>query len=160
MKAKNNYVLPIDKKEILHWHKKTSPAHVGNLKHSIDFMAKEGTNIHAALDGVCVWLRNNFKKAGGKKYINQGNRIVIKHKNNEYTAYEHNKYKSARIKVGQKIREGQIIAQVGNIGWTNKEPHLHFEIFNNPDKEESEGKTLQFNFHLKTKNRCKKYCYN
>jgi len=158
-KHQNKYLLPIDKKYITHWHNKSSPAHKKSLKHSIDFMAPLGTPIHASFDGIVVWLKNNFHKSGGKNLINAGNRIVIKHKNNEYSAYEHNKYKSAKIKVGQKVKKGQVIALVGSTGWTNGENHLHFEVFNNPDKDESEGKTLKVSFQLKNKNRCKGYCY-
>nr|MBI4156909.1 M23 family metallopeptidase [Candidatus Woesearchaeota archaeon] len=160
MRCKNNYSLPINFKKIIHWHKRSSPAHIDKFKNSIDFFAPEGTLIYSSLDGICVWLKNDFRKAGGKKYINQGNRIVIKHKNGEYTAYEHNKYKSAKIKIGAKIKKGQVIAEIGDTGWTNKESHLHFEVFSNPDREESEGETLQISFGISRKRKCNKNCYN
>ncbi len=160
-RCKNHYKLPLRLKDITHWHKRTSPAHVGRLKHSLDIYAPEGTPIKAALDGKVVWLRNSSKVGGcnKKKYWDAGNRIVIKHKNNEYSAYEHNKYKSAKVKVGQKVRQGQIIALVGNTGWTYR-PHLHFEVFTRPDKWKAEGETLQINFKISRKGRCvKEVCY-
>lgn len=158
--AKNKYALPLRLKDITHWHKRASPAHIGKLKHSLDFYAPEGTQIRAALDGKVVWLKNN-SKAGGcnkKKYWGEGNRIVLKHKNNEYSAYEHNKYKSAKVKVGQKVRQGQIIALTGNTGWTYS-PHLHFEVFTKPDKWKSEGETLQVSFKLPRIGNCARRCY-
>lgn len=159
-RCKNHYKLPLELKKITHWHKRASIAHTGNLKHALDIYAPEGTPVRAALSGKVVWLKNNSKIGGcnKKKYWAAGNRIVIAHKNNEYSAYEHNIYKSAKVKVGQKVRQGQIIALVGNTGWT-AEPHLHFEVFNNPTKDKSEGETLQVNFKLHRIGTCVKRCY-
>ena len=80
-----------------------------------------------------------------KKYWDKGNRVVIKHKNGEYTAYEHLAYKGIVVKVGQKVRKGQFIGYNGNTGYSPF-PHLHFEVFNNPVKDQSEGITLQVSF--------------
>ncbi|MFH0869178.1 MAG: M23 family metallopeptidase [archaeon] len=153
-RCKNRYVLPIDLKKVTHWHKLSSPAHVGKLKHSLDFLAPEGTQIYAAADGEVVWLRNNSKVGGvAKKYYYMGNRVVLKHKNGEYSAYEHNKYHSARVKIGQKVKRGQAIALVGSTGWS-RGPHLHFEVFTNPAPDLSEGETLQVVFKIPRKGRC------
>ncbi|MFC1722729.1 M23 family metallopeptidase [Nanoarchaeota archaeon] len=145
-RCKNKYMLPMRKKDFTSWSKRKSPAHVDDLKHSIDFECPENTPIFAALGGTVVWLRNDSNEGGPhKKYWLKGNRIVIKHKNGEYTAYEHLKYKGAVVKVGDKVKKGQMIGYSGNTGFSFS-PHLHFEIFNNPDKEESEGITLQVFF--------------
>lgn len=147
-RCKNKYALPLKLEAITHWHKRVSPAHVGKLKHALDLFAPADTPIRAAADGKVVWLRNSSKVGGlSKKYYYLGNRIVLEHKNNEYSAYEHNKYHSARVKTGQKVKRGQIIALVDNTGWTSG-PHVHFEVFTNPDKWKSEGETLEVNFKL------------
>ena len=141
--SKNNYKLPVNKKDII----KVIKKHAKELKYSIDFLIPEGTPIYAAYSGKVVWV-NDDSNVGGrskKKYWNLGNRIVIKHKNSEYTAYEHLKYKGAIVKVGQKVRKGQLIGFSGNTGWTHG-PHLHFEVFNNPTKDESEGIILKVSF--------------
>lgn len=154
MKCKNSYRLPLDLKKITHWHKKTSSAHKGKLKHSLDFYVPEGTPVRAALDGNVVWLKQNSKVGGiAKKYYYLGNRIVLKHKNNEYTAYEHLQYKSARVNLGQPVRRGQVIALSGNTGWSTR-PHLHFEVFTNPDSDKSEGETLQVTFKIPRRGKC------
>jgi murein DD-endopeptidase MepM/ murein hydrolase activator NlpD len=158
-RSKNTYKLPLKLKDITHWHKRSSSAHVGKYKHSLDFYAPKDTPIRAALEGEVVWIRDNFKVGGAsKKYYYFGNRIVLKHKNNEYSAYEHNKYHSANVKVGQKVRRGQIIALVGSTGWSTR-PHVHFEVFTNPDKDKSEGKTLQVVFGIQRIGKCVEDCY-
>jgi murein DD-endopeptidase MepM/ murein hydrolase activator NlpD len=144
MKCKNNYKLPVNKKDII----KVIKKHAKELRNAIDFLIHEGTPIYAAYSGKVVWLKNDSKVGGRnkKKYWNLGNRIVIKHKNGEYTAYEHLKYKGAIVKVGQKVRKGQIIGYSGNTGWSTIGPHLHFEVFNNPSRDESEGKLIKVSF--------------
>jgi murein DD-endopeptidase MepM/ murein hydrolase activator NlpD len=151
MKSKNNYRLPVRLKDIIP-PKEKLPSHSGqnlkNLDYAIDFLVPVGTPIYAAHDGEVVWIKDDSKVGGRnkKKYWNFGNRIVIKHKNGEYTAYEHLKHKGALVKVGRKVRKGQIICYSGNTGWSTIGPHLHFEVFNNPSKDESEGVTLMVSF--------------
>ena len=145
-KCVNKYKLPIRTKDIIKESSDTSPAHKGKLKHSVDFDCDEGTKIYAAAGGTVVWLKNDSNEGGNhRRYWFKGNRIVIKHKNSEYTAYEHLRYKGAVVKVGQKVRKGQFIGYSGNTGYSLV-PHLHFEVFNKPDSDESEGTTLEVTF--------------
>lgn len=141
--AKNGYTLPVNLEKITSTSKKASPAHVGSLKHSIDFGCEEGTPIHAAKGGRVIYVKANSKRGGPhKKYWNEGNRIVLAHQNGEYTAYEHLRYKGSKVSLGQLVRTGQIIGYSGNTGFTYG-PHLHFEVFRNFDEQTSEGETLQ-----------------
>lgn len=144
MKCKNDYKLPVNKKDII----KVIKKHAKELRNAIDFLIPEETPIYASHNGKVVWIKDDSKVGGRnkKKYWNLGNRIVIKHKNGEYTAYEHLKYKGALVKVSQRVRKGQIIGYSGNTGWSTIGPHLHFEVFNNPSKDESEGVTLMVSF--------------
>lgn len=151
MHCKNKYQLPLNKKDIIK-PKKKLPTHrsqkLKGLEYAIDFLVPIGTLIYAAASGKVVWIKTNSNVGGinKKKYWNLGNRIVIKHKNGEYTAYEHLKYKGVVVKVGQKVKKGQLIGYSGITGWSTIGPHLHFEVFNNPSKDESEGTTLKVSF--------------
>jgi murein DD-endopeptidase MepM/ murein hydrolase activator NlpD len=147
MKAKNKYSLPIHEGEFEKIDRTSSEAHAGKLKHAIDFKCDEGTPIHAALEGEVVFVRDNSKIGGpDKKYWFKGNRIVIKHKNKEYSAYEHFRYQGAKVKVGERVKTGQLICYSGNTGYTFG-PHLHFEVlrFTGPDKDE-DYETLEVKF--------------
>lgn len=63
----------------------------------------------------------------------------------EYTAYEHLRHGGVLVAVGEKVGQGQLIGSSGMTGYGFL-PHLHFEVFTNPDTEESEGETLEVNF--------------
>ena len=146
MKCKNKYKFPLDKKWIRSNIKGKIGTHKGYLKHSIDFLVPEGTPVYAAAAGKIVWIRNDSNEGGAhKKYWFKGNRIVLKHKNGEYTAYEHLKYKRSLVNLGDKVKTGQIIVYSGNTGYSFH-PHLHFEVFHKPCEDESEGETLEVVF--------------
>ncbi len=85
----------------------------------IDIANRIGTAIHAARDGVVSFI--------GPKY-GYGLVIVIKHRFGYRTLYGH--LLSSRVRVGQKVKKGQIIGFMGNSGRSTG-PHLHFEIWLN-----------------------------
>jgi len=58
---------------------------------------------------------------------NWGNTLVIKHLDGLYSALSHLKPASITVKVGDRIKKGQILAQCGSSG-RSPEPHLHFQI--------------------------------
>ncbi len=82
----------------------------------IDFMAEEGTPIHAAAGGVVVFA------APHPQY---GNMVEIDHGNDLVTRYAH----ASRIlvKVGDVVLRGGKIAEVGSTGRSTG-THLHFEV--------------------------------
>lgn len=57
---------------------------------------------------------------------NWGNTIIIKHDDEVYTKLSHLKKGSIKVKEGEKVRFGQVIAQCGNSG-RSPYPHLHFQ---------------------------------
>jgi murein DD-endopeptidase MepM/ murein hydrolase activator NlpD len=142
-RTKNNYSLPLKLEDIICCSKKSSPAHTGKLQHSIDFVCEEGTRIYAAFGGIVVYIKKDSNIGGPhKRFWNDGNRIVIKHKNEEYTAYEHLRYHGSNVKVGEKVKKGKLIGYSRNTGYSYC-PHLHFEVFTQADSELCEGMTLQ-----------------
>ena len=147
MKAKNKYSLPVNEGDIEGVKKEDSPLHKGNLRYAIDYRLPERSSIFATANGEVIYVKDD-SKAGGPdmKYLNEGNAIVIKHKNGEFTRYEHLKLKGVKVKVGEKVRTGQLIGYSGNTGYSNA-PHLHFQVFKitgkNPDKD---FETLEVDF--------------
>jgi len=62
-----------------------------------------------------------------------GNYVVIKHSNTVLSMYAHLQNKSSEpLKVGDKIKKGQIIGTIGTSG-SSFFPHLHFEVRNGID---------------------------
>ena len=85
----------------------------------MDFTGKIGTPIYATGDGV-------VKVA--KKERGYGKKVVIDHGYGYTTVYAH--LDSYRVKRGQKVKRGEIIAELGNTG-VSTGPHLHFGIIIN-----------------------------
>jgi hypothetical protein len=72
-----------------------------------------------------------------------GNHIVIKVAPNEYLFICHIKPKSFVVKTGDRVQQGQLLAQVGNSGNTS-EPHIHIHLQDTDDLEFGEGIPLYF----------------
>ncbi len=51
--------------------------------------------------------------------------IVLEHAGGGYSVYNHVQKGTARVKVGQRVKAGDVIGRVGNAGFSS-EPHLHF----------------------------------
>lgn len=154
MKAKNEYKLPAKQEDIVKVDRTTSPAHKGKLKHAVDFLftdkigdfSVEGKQILAAADGEVVWLRDDSNEGGpDEKYWYKGNCIMIKHANEEFTFYDHFRHKGIIPKVGNRVKEGDIIGHSGNTGYTFLS-HLHFEVrkFTGPEREDYETLEVKF----------------
>ena len=93
-----------------------------------DFAAPMGTPIMASGTGTVT----RAKWCGGG-----GNCIKIKHNSTYDTIYAHMKSFAKGIKVGKKVRQGQIIGFVGSTGMSTG-PHLHYEVIINGQKVNSQ----------------------
>ena len=67
-----------------------------------------------------------------------GNTITLKISDNAYGFYAHLKPGSIKVKEGDRVEKGQMIASLGNVGNTDG-PHLHFHITESPDVLGSNG---------------------
>lgn len=67
-----------------------------------------------------------------------GNQVVIDLGNGQFAAYYHLQPGSLRVKTGDRVRRGQLLAHVGNSGDT-RWPHLHFQVTDKADAMASEG---------------------
>lgn len=82
----------------------------------IDLAAPAGTPVKTAAPGVTLY-------AGEQK--GYGLIVIVEHAEGLVTLYAHNR--DVRVKTGQRVREGQVVATVGDSGKTTG-PHLHFEV--------------------------------
>lgn len=89
-----------------------------------------GKPVLAPADGLVQQMEefiddNEIGKINQEK--NWGNSIVIKHAEGLYTKMSHLKKQSFRVRVGDYVRQGDIVAACGNSG-RSPEPHLHFQV--------------------------------
>jgi murein DD-endopeptidase MepM/ murein hydrolase activator NlpD len=83
----------------------------------------------AAANGIVAYVKADYSIGGPNPiYWNYTNFITIMHTNEEYSRYDHLAPRSSKVKVGQTVKEGQEIANVGMTGYTLL-PHLHFHVF-------------------------------
>jgi hypothetical protein len=68
----------------------------------------------------------------------QGNNVTLDLGNGQYAYYMHLRPGSLRVKLGDRVRRGQMLAHVGASG-DAREPHLHLEITNSPEPLAGEG---------------------
>jgi len=89
---------------------------------AVDMAAVKGTPVKAAASGVVIEACN-VQKGYGKT-------IVIRHNNKYKTRYAH--LNALHVTVGQKVRRGMHIGDVGDTGFVRKSgrdaSHLHFEL--------------------------------
>lgn len=67
-----------------------------------------------------------------------GNTITLDLGGGQYAYYMHLQPGSVRVRVGDRVRRGQVMARVGATG-DAREPHLHFEVTNSPELALGEG---------------------
>ncbi len=113
------------------------------LHRGTDFAAPMGTPIMASGSGTIT----RAKWCGGG-----GNCIKIKHNSTYQTIYAHMSKFAKGIKVGKKVRQGQIIGYVGSTGMSTG-PHLHYEVEVNGKKINSQKLKLPSGKILKNEER-------
>jgi hypothetical protein len=67
-----------------------------------------------------------------------GNSVVLDIGGGQFAWYAHLKPGSLRVKQGQRVHRGDVLAQIGNSG-DAREPHLHLQVTTSPDILASEG---------------------
>lgn len=125
-----SYCLPFSKHNtFLVTQAENGKSHRDNHKYAFDFNMPVGSAVHAARSGTIRNVVDSFQdKALTEEFKTQGNFVLIEHSDGTLSIYAHLDKKGASVKIGQKVREGQLIAYSGNTGYTSG-PHLHFEVF-------------------------------
>ncbi|GFN32631.1 murein hydrolase activator EnvC family protein [Paenibacillus xylaniclasticus] len=92
--------------------------HTKKLHAGLDMAAPAGTNIYAAESGVVItagWT-NGY-----------GYTVILDHGNGLWTLYGHIRKGGIKVKVGDNVKRGEKIAEVGSTG-NSTGNHLHFEV--------------------------------
>lgn len=87
----------------------------------VDYAAPKGTPVMTIGDGVVTSMK--YEGAGG-------NVVRIKHNSVYKTAYLHLSKYAKGLKVGQRVRQGEVIGYVGSTGRSTG-PHLDFRVWKN-----------------------------
>jgi murein DD-endopeptidase MepM/ murein hydrolase activator NlpD len=96
------------------------PIYGKDVPHSgIDIGASIGTPVKATADGIVSF---------SSWHNDSGNIVVLEHGHGFTTVYAHNK--ENRVKVGQKVKRGEVVGISGSTGATTG-PHLHYEVWKN-----------------------------
>ena len=103
-----------------HYGNRTDPFNGDAELHlGLDISALFNAQVHAPADGVILFAE---RKAA------YGNLLIIDHGNGLTTRYGH--LSRSLVRVGQKVKRGDIVALVGMTGRTTA-PHLHYEVRRN-----------------------------
>lgn len=120
--------------------------HHGNSKYAFDMRADENTHVRAARGGKVIFVRESTTEnccPGGDCPDDcdiQANSVRIQHSDGTIGRYVHMPHNGVLVDVGARIRRGDLIAKVGNTGYSTG-PHLHFEV-----REDSDGPTIPIRF--------------
>jgi murein DD-endopeptidase MepM/ murein hydrolase activator NlpD len=105
---------------------KASPGHFGT-----DIVAPKNSKIAATLGGTVIFAEWS---------ISTGYVVEIQHDFNLVSIYKHNS--DVKVKQGEQVNAGDIIAIMGNEGELSNGPHLHFELWH-------DGKPINTELYIK-----------
>ncbi len=92
--------------------------HVRKHHNGVDYDAPTGSPIVAAGDGVVELI--SYQKGYGKY-------VRIRHQGGYSTTYAHLSSARKGLRVGEKVKQGEVIAYVGSTGYSTG-PHLYYEL--------------------------------
>jgi murein DD-endopeptidase MepM/ murein hydrolase activator NlpD len=122
--------------------------------------------IHAPFDGVVVETKDGREERNPVHFIRDfalvlknaflfsakrnedlhpvlGNYIILKKEEGIYSLKAHARNGAIKVAKGEKVTEGQRLAEVGHSG-NSTAPHLHFQIMDRPQLLEAEGLPCSF----------------
>jgi hypothetical protein len=93
-----------------------------------------GQPILAPADGTVVKVQDGFAdndpgKPGRDPQAAQGNYLLINHGNSEFSSFSFVKQNSIKVKKGDKVKQGDAIAQCGSSGGSPA-PHITYRLMN------------------------------
>jgi murein DD-endopeptidase MepM/ murein hydrolase activator NlpD len=90
----------------------------------IDLAAPLGQPVQAPADGVVVFA-GLYPMGRSVVWWRYGNLVMVRNGDHFVTLFGH--CNEIKVRAGQKVRQGDVLATVGNTGWSSS-PHLHYEV--------------------------------
>lgn len=116
-----------------------SVSHRGANRYAFDFGMPEGTPVCAARGGKVIAAAEDETASGARgKYGGLGNHVKIDHGDGTIGVYMHLKFQEVKVKVGEMVLQGDVIALSGATGNATG-PHLHFQV-------ERDGRSIPVTF--------------
>lgn len=114
--------------------------HTGFNEYAWDFALPLETPVCAAAGGRVVRVKQDGTSGGpSSEFFSQGNAIILDHGSGYFSQYLHLAPRSAKVREGELVAAGQVIALSGNTGFSST-PHLHFHV------QDSTGRSLPVKF--------------
>jgi peptidase M23-like protein len=105
-------------------------------------LAVANAKVVAAVDRFPDQIPNHQKPVTLKQA--DGNYVILALGHGRFAFYAHLKPRSVRVRRGERVRRGQVIARLGNSG-SSSGPHLHFQVMDRPSALASDGLPFVFN---------------
>jgi len=119
-------------------------SHRGAEHFTLDFGMPVGTPVHAARDGVVVLLEDSHDLGCSREECGSfANFVVVLHSDRTTGEYFHLARGSAQIRLGERVRRGQLLARSGNTGYSTA-PHLHFGVYRTASERGTESLNVRF----------------
>ncbi len=101
-------------------------------RYAIDIAMPEKTAVYAARGGLVIEVAHSNFRGGADwgKFGADANLIRVLHDDGSLALYAHLSWDSIRVRVGQRVERGELIAASGNTGFSTG-PHLHFVVVRN-----------------------------
>ncbi len=119
-------------------------SHRGPDEYAIDWRMPVGTPVHAAREGIVVQSKDDMNEGGPeRKFEKCANCLLIQHPDGTIGIYGHLMQGGNKVKVGDHVKAGDLIALSGNTGFSNG-AHLHFAVFKARDGKERVSFPVKF----------------
>lgn len=142
-----NFIVPFKERPVIIGHGFGEGSHKKwvedreDTTYSVDFLIPEKTKIISSSAGKVTKVKISGKKNYSGKNLKRSevaykqwmNEIEIRHSDGSFSSYSHLFYNSSFVKIGDKVKQGQLIGLSGNTGWSS-EPHLDFCVFKKTKK--------------------------
>ena len=105
-------------------------AHVRDGQRTKDWFGF-GAELLATADGEVVRAIDRFTDNRVMGNATDANTVIVKHDEAEFSEYVHLQRGSLRVRVGERVVRGQVLARAGNSG--SQTPHLHWALLSSID---------------------------